>query len=193
MRNYGHECSTVGRDCASKCRCFGWAVLASPTLAQGTPLATVAEGGVRVQGRLLKGSPRLSDSRQAKRLELQVLSTQHRNLLDFAHVWGPTQNPQGRAGSCVASSLQAQEDEVPLGWKMLFPTEPQGGGEPLLCGNRPGPSRCTGIMTPPPSDATRPEMRDHMRKGGDQRTEAHRLADGTFPLSSLSRGAIRTG
>lgn len=127
------------REGASKCRCFGWAVLASPTLAQGMPLATVAEGSVRVQGRPLKGSPQLSASRQAKWLELQVLSTQHRNLLDFAHVWGPTQSPQGRAGSCVASSLQAQEDEVPLGWKMLFPTEPQGEESPCYVGTGQGP------------------------------------------------------
>ena len=162
-------------------------------MAQGTPLATVAEGGVRVQGRPLKGSPRFSASRQAKRLELQVLSTQHRNLLDFARAWGPTQSPQGRAGSCVASSLQAQGDEVLLGWKMLFPTEPQAGGEPLLRGNRPGPFQCTGIMILPPRDATRPETRDHTRKGGGQRTEAHRRADGTFPLSSLSQAAVCTG
>ena len=139
MRNSGHECGTVGRDCASTCRCAGRAILASPTLAWGTPLATVAEGGVRVQGRPLKGSPQLSASRQAKQLELQFLSTQHRNLRLCSCVWGPIQSPQGRAGSCVASSLQAQKDEVPLGWKMFFPTEPQGEGEPLLCGNRPGP------------------------------------------------------
>lgn len=36
------------------------------------------------------------------------------------------------------------------------------------------------------------ETRDHMRKG-DQRKEAHRLADRTFPLSPLSLGAIRLG
>lgn len=58
----------------------------------------VAEGGILVQDT----SPRLS-ARQDTQLELQVLISQHRNFLVFAHVWSSTLSTQGRAGSHEAS------------------------------------------------------------------------------------------
>ena len=140
MRNSGYECGTVGRDCASTCGCAGRAILASPTLAWGTPLATVAEGGVRVQGRPLKGSPQLSASHQAKRLELQFLSTQHRNLLDFARVCGG-QSRVPRAGLVPVWPLHCRPRKTKflLAGRCSSQLSPKGKESPCYVGTGQGP------------------------------------------------------